>query len=136
MAKRRSFNKNYLQQEFGKLTSEINQPITMFLIGGGAMAFYGLKDATKNIDIILDNQEKLKTLTTALKSLDYKNPDSVVITRAYDKMRASEIMENADGFRWDIFVKKVCNALTFSAEMKTRQQEEWPKQNLQIQMPP
>jgi hypothetical protein len=42
MAKRRSFNKNYLQQEFGKLASKINQPITMFLIGGGAMAFYGL----------------------------------------------------------------------------------------------
>jgi pantothenate kinase len=112
MAKRRSFNKKYLQQESDKLTSKINKPITMFLLGGGAMTFYGVKDATKNIDIILINQEKLKTLTTALKSLDYKNPDSVVITRINDKMRASEILENADGFRWDIFVKKVCNALT------------------------
>ena len=26
----------------------------MFIIGGGAMAFYGLKDATKDIDIIID----------------------------------------------------------------------------------
>ena len=134
MAKRRSFNKNYLQQEFGKLASKINQPITMFLIGGGAMAFYGLKDATKDIDIILDNQEKLKTLTTALKSLDYKNPDSVVITRAYNKMRANEILENADGFRWDIFVKKVCNALTFSDAMKTRAHEIWAKRKLKIQI--
>jgi hypothetical protein len=57
------------------------------------MAFYGLKDATKDIDIIVDDQEKLKTLTTALKSLDYKNPDSAVITRAYNEMRANEILE-------------------------------------------
>ena len=134
MAKRRSFNKNYLQQEFGKLASKINQPITLFLVGGGAMAFYGLKDATKDIDIILDDQEKLKTLTTALKSLDYKNPDSVVIMRAYNKMRANEILENADGFRWDIFVKKVCNALTFSDAMNTRAHEVWTKGKLKIQI--
>jgi hypothetical protein len=128
-----------IQQELprtriGKLASEINHPITMFLIGGGAMAFYVLKDATKDIDIIVDNQEKLKTLTPALKSLNYKNPDSVVITRAYDKMRANEILENADGFRWDIFVKKVCNALTFSDEMKTRAHEIWAKRKLKIQI--
>ena len=134
MAKRRSFNKNYLQQEFGKLASKINQPITLFLVGGGAMAFYGLKDATKDIDMIVDDQEKLKTLTTALKSLDYGNPDSVVITRAYNKMQANEILENADGFRWDIFVKKVCNALTFSDAMKTRAHDVWAKGKLKIQI--
>ncbi|MCJ7762769.1 hypothetical protein MUP38_04855 [Candidatus Bathyarchaeota archaeon] len=134
MAKRRSFNKNYLQQEFDKVASKINQPITLFLIGGGAMAFYGLKDATKDIDIIVANQEKLKTLTTALKSLNYKNPDSAVITRAYSKMQANEILENADGFRWDIFVKKVCNALTFSETMKTRAHDVWAKGKLKIQI--
>ena len=134
MAKRRSFNKNYLQQEFGKLASKINQPITLFLVGGGAMAFYGLKDATKDIDMIVNDKAKLKTLTTALKRLDYGNPDSVVITRAYNKMQANEILENADGFRWDIFIKKVCNALTFSDAMKTRAHDVWAKGKLKIQI--
>src|SRR3990172_9469092 len=104
MAKRCSFNKNYLQQEFDKIASKISHPITMLLIGGGAMAFYGLKDATKDIDIIIGDQKNLKTLTAALKSLNYKNPNSEVITRAYNEMRANEILENADRFRWDIFV--------------------------------
>ena len=63
------------------------------------MAFYGLKDATKDIDTIINDQEELKYLTAALESLDYKNPDSIIITRAYHKMRANEILENPDGFR-------------------------------------
>ena len=43
MTQRRPFNKNYLQQEFDRLDAK-TQPITLYLIGGGAMAFYGLKD--------------------------------------------------------------------------------------------
>ena len=57
MTQRRSFDKNYLQQEFDKLNATAKQPMTLFLIGGGAMAFYGLKDATKDIDIILTSQD-------------------------------------------------------------------------------
>ncbi len=134
MTKRRSFDKDYLQQEFNKTASKINQPVTLFLIGGGGLAFYGLKDATKDIDIIIDGQKELKTLTTALKSLNYKKPDSAVITKAYNKMQANEILENADGFRWDIFVRKVCNALTFSDEMKLRTKQLWTKGELKLQL--
>ena len=66
MTQRRSFDKNYLQQEFDKLNAIAKQPMTLYLIGGGAMAFYGLKDATKDIDIILTNPEDLNNLKTAL----------------------------------------------------------------------
>ncbi len=34
MTKRRSFNKNYLQQEFDKLNATAKQPMTLCLIGG------------------------------------------------------------------------------------------------------
>ncbi len=62
MTQRRSFDKNYLKQEFDKLDSTAKKGIALYLIGGGAMAFYGLKAATKDIDIILTNQEDLNTL--------------------------------------------------------------------------
>ena len=68
MTQRRSFNKNYLQQEFDKLDAK-TQPATLYLIGGGAMAFYGLKEATKDIDIILTNAEQLNSLLTALSAI-------------------------------------------------------------------
>ena len=51
MTQRRSFDKDFLQQEFEKLSSRIDKPVTLFLIGGGGLAFYGLKVATKDMDI-------------------------------------------------------------------------------------
>jgi hypothetical protein len=94
--------------------------MTLFLIGGGAMAFYGLKDATKDIDIILTSQDYLNNLQNTLKALGYKEPNPVLITRAYNKMQTNALLENRDGFRWDLFLSKVCNALTLSGEMQKR----------------
>ena len=119
MTQRRYFNKIYLQQEFDKLDAKI-QPATLYLIGGGAMAFYGLKDATKDIDIILTNAEQLDSLLTALSALGYKKPDQALITKSYCKMQTNAIMENTDGFRWDLFINKVCNALMLSEAIKLR----------------
>jgi hypothetical protein len=120
MTQRRSFDKNYLDQEFNKLNATAKQPLTLYLIGGGAMAFHGLKAATKDIDIILTNQGDLNSLQTILKDIGYKEPNPVHITRAYNKMHTNAILENQDGFRWDLFLSKVCNALTLSGEMQKR----------------
>jgi len=120
MTQRRSFNKNYLQQEFDKLNVTTKQPMTLYLIGGGAMAFYGLKDATKDIDIIHTNQDDLNKLQTTLKAIGYKEPNPILITRAYNKMQTNALLENQDGFRWDLFLSKVCNALTLSGQMQKR----------------
>jgi hypothetical protein len=120
MTKRRPFDKNYLKQEFDKLNSKTKLPLTLFLIGGGAMTFYGLKDSTKDIDIILTSIEDLKNLKTTLETIGYKEPELVLITRAYSHMQTNAILENQDGFRWDLFINKVCNALTLSATMKQR----------------
>ena len=120
MTQRRSFNKNYLQQEFDKLNNTAKQPMTLYLIGGGAMAFYGLKDATKDIDIILTNHEDLNNLKVALVAMGYKEPNPLVITKPYNDMQTSAILENRDGFRWDLFLSKVCGKLTLSEEMQNR----------------
>jgi hypothetical protein len=120
MTQRRSFDKNYLKQEFDKLNTKTKQHFTLFLIGGGAMAFYGLKDATKDIDIILTSTDDLGNLKTTLEAIGYKEPEPVLINRAYNNMQTSSILENQDGFRWNLFINKVCNALTLSAAMKQR----------------
>lgn len=120
MTQRRSFDKDYLKQEFDTLDSTAKKGIWLYLIGGGAMAFYGLKVATKDIDIILTNQEDLNSLQAALDSVGYKEPNPVVITRPYNEMQTSAILENKNGFRWDLFLTKVCGKLILSAEMQKR----------------
>jgi len=59
-------------------------------------------------------------LTDSLEDLGYHIPGSVEISRPYRKMAATKILENKDGFRWDIFLQQVCQALAFSKEMESR----------------
>lgn len=120
MVQRRSFDKNYLKLEFDKLNAVARQPLTLYLLGGGAMAFYGLKDATKDIDILLTNQDDLYNLKTILETTGYKEPNPLIITRPYNDMQTSALLENKDGFRWDIFLSKVCGGLTLTTDMKNR----------------
>ncbi|MDR1991890.1 MAG: hypothetical protein LBQ98_00050 [Nitrososphaerota archaeon] len=121
MTQRRAFDKDYLKQEFDKLNTTIaNGSLTLYLIGGGAMAFYGIKAATKDIDIILTSQEELNSLQTALTTTGYREPNPVIITRAYHEMQTSAILENQDGFRWDLFLTKVCGKLALSLGMQNR----------------
>lgn len=87
------------------------------------MAFYGLKEATKDIDIILTNTDSLKDLKITLEAIGYKEHEPALLTGSCDNMQTNAILENPDGFRWDLLVNKVCGALTLSATMKQRANE-------------
>lgn len=118
--RRSSFDKEYLFKELDRLSSKISKPISLFMIGGAGLISYGLKEATKDIDVVLQNPDQLEALINALRKLGYHNPSPIEISKPYRMMGANEILENRDGFRWDIFDRQVCNALTFSNEMKSR----------------
>ena len=49
-------------------------------------------------------------------------------------MAASRILENRDGFRWDIFYRKVCGALTFSTGMISRATSFYSKKLLKVML--
>jgi hypothetical protein len=129
---RPSFDKNYLSRELDKVASKTTKPVTLFIIGGGGLAWYGLKEATKDVDIILQNPNAFRILTKTLKHLKYNTPSPHIITKAYREMRANEILENEDGFRWDIFTQQVCNALALSTSMKSRATEIYAKRSLKV----
>jgi len=129
---RPSFNKEYIIRELDKLSSKISIPVKLFMIGGMELIHFGLKDATKDIDVVLQSARELYAVTFALESLGYRSPSSVKISRPYREMEATKILENRDGFRWDIFVQKVCRALTFSKEMMSRATNFYNKKRLKV----
>lgn len=129
---RPSFDKEYLFKELDKLSSEIPISVSLFMIGGAALISYGLKEATKDIDVVLRNPDELNALINALKKLGYCNPSPIEISKPYRMMGANEILENRNGFRWDIFDRQVCNALTVSSEMKSRGTVFYTKETLEI----
>jgi hypothetical protein len=115
---RKSFNLGYIEREFSEVGAKAKKRIEIFLIGGAGLAFYKLKEATKDIDVILKTKQEVKVLMKALKKLKYKSVRK--LSTSYKKMGAFEIVENEDGLRWDIFHLQVCSALILSPKMVSR----------------
>jgi hypothetical protein len=111
------FAREYLKRELERLDGLLSDRVNIYIIGGGAMSFQNLKDATKDIDVIVRSGNEMEQLGDALTRTGYFVP---AIRGPYKKMQASLIMENQDGFRWDIFVNVVCGGLSLSSSMKER----------------
>ncbi len=64
----RTFSEDFLQD----LGEKIDEPITIYLIGGAVMVIRGLKGRTKDIDIVAPSHDDMQRLVRALASLEYK----------------------------------------------------------------
>jgi hypothetical protein len=129
---RPSFRKEYILRELEKLSSKISVPVKLFIIGGIGLIDFGLKEATKDVDVIVQSSHELNALADSLESLGYRSPSSVKVSRPYRKMEARKILENDEGFRWDIFYRQVCGALTLSDGMISRATSFYNKKTLKV----
>jgi hypothetical protein len=131
---KRSFNNKYVVDELNKLSLKVSTQMSLFVIGGLALIHFGLKEATKDIDIVVQSKDEFNDLTHSLISLGYSSPSPLEITTPYRKMGASKILENKDGFRWDIFHQQVCRALIFSGNMASRAADFYVKSPLKVKL--
>ncbi|MEM2148082.1 MAG: BlaI/MecI/CopY family transcriptional regulator [Candidatus Bathyarchaeia archaeon] len=112
------FGKEYVEKEFWEIGLALKIKIRVFLIGGCAMVFRGLKPATKDVDIVFTSLGELKEFVSTLKSLNYY--EVVELPRVYEKMGVSAVLRNMDGFQCDLFYKQVCSGLEISGGMIRR----------------
>lgn len=114
------FGQDYIRAEFQQLDDHLDDRITLYLIGGGAMAFQDLKDATKDVDVVVRNGGDLQRLRAALETIEYELVKD--LDEEYERLGAQLIMENDDGCRFDIFNQQVVDKLIFSTSMQDRSQ--------------
>ena len=131
MIRNQKFNKRYIEIELEKLNAALPKRTRIFIAGGAAMAFYGLKEATKDIDVVVEKRSELRALVSALQALGYKRPKCSV-GATYTKMRANAILENTDGFRWDIFERVIARKLSLSHGMINRSLTLYDKTRLHL----
>jgi len=112
------FDLNYIERELKKIGSALPRRIELYLLGGGALAFHGLKESTKDIDLVSTSIKDAESLVETLKGLGYQTVKS--LPDEYRKMGASAVLRNPDGFQLDIFHQRVCNALVLSPGMVNR----------------
>jgi uncharacterized protein YjhX (UPF0386 family) len=127
-----TFEKAYIEQELKRINEKLSAPISLYILGGGAMSFYNLKTATKDIDVIVTDEKTATTVVTALQKSGYKKIEQA--TSVYQRMKTRAVIENNDGFRWDIFVNTVCGGLRLSEGMITRAQPFKKLNNLTISL--
>jgi len=115
---RRRFDSEYIESELRRVGRQLETDLTVYLIGGGAMSFRGLKETTKDIDLIVSDGDDLRVLQAVLLGSGYdivKEPGA-----EYDDLGAQRILENDDGCRIDIFNQQVIDKLVLSDGMRRR----------------
>jgi len=115
---RRRFDSEYITSELERVGRQLETELTVYLIGGGAMSFRGLKETTKDIDLIVTDGDDLRVLQAVLLDNGYdivKEPGE-----EYDDLGAQRILENDDGCRIDIFNQQVIDKLVLSEGMRRR----------------
>ncbi|HXZ91232.1 MAG TPA: hypothetical protein VEG61_09225 [Candidatus Dormibacteraeota bacterium] len=119
MSTRPNFDWTYIHTELRRLGSALKQKVTIFVAGGAVMAFLKLKIATKDIDVIVRTNVEVGLLDSCLRSLGYAPPKT---TLEYSRMMTNAILENAQGFRWDLFHQVLAGKLSLSKGMIFRSQ--------------
>ena len=101
-----------------ELGDTIDERVDAYLSGGANLILRGLKDTTKDIDVVVADREAFLTLVEALQELGYEERRD--LEAVYEQLAPSLVLEK-DGFpRWDIFVDVVADALSLTGGMQDR----------------
>lgn len=118
MTEPRRYGIEELQAQIREVDKALKQPVTAFLIGGGAMSFAGLKAATKDIDVVVEGSAAFDLLTGALAETGYSPTRD--LPEEYASLGAAAYFDRDGAPRWDIYVRQVCNCLLLSPGMIER----------------
>ena len=113
------FTKQELEELLVKVGERVKKQIKIYMIGGCALSFKGLKTRTKDIDIIVTSQEGFDVLDAAmkesgLKSMTDKESEFYLTALAVYKKEESRI---------DVFLKQVGKMLSLTKSMKQRSEK-------------
>ena len=111
----RQFSKKDIEEVFVKASEVLSRPISVYLIGGCAMAFRNLKPSTKDVDLLFDDGLSEQAFFSALKESGFAElfPGSSEID-----LKAKDILINEKGLQFDLFTKSVMGGLELTPAMK------------------
>lgn len=105
-----------LNKLFEEIDNNISEKVEFYVIGGAMLLYHELKEATKDVDIIVNSQKEFLLIQSTLKKLNFTTK---MPTFEYKKVDLSQIFIR-DDFRIDLFHKVVCKGFQLSDAMKRR----------------
>lgn len=107
-----------IKAEFTYLDKRIEEEMTVYLLGGGAMTFRGLKNATYDLDLLVTTHQDFELLRDLLLERGYNFVENPTVE--YKALGAAALLDKDGACRFDIFDRKVIKKLSLSRGMKER----------------
>ncbi|MCX6768290.1 MAG: hypothetical protein NTY83_00365 [Candidatus Micrarchaeota archaeon] len=126
----KQFDSGYIDKELTKIGTRLRTQIKIFLIGGCAMSLRGLKESTKDMDIVFKNETDYIQFCDSLFGAEYFQP--FAIKDEHKTLKAFTMYENKDGFHLDLFVGRVMQKLALSKGMTSRAETYKEYKNLAV----
>lgn len=109
---------NYIKNELIQIDKLLKKTIDVYLIGGCAMSYYGIKDATKDIDVLFKNKYDCADFFNAVTELGYKTAEQYFPPLL--EMEATFFVYKGDEIWIDLFVKNVMSKFELSPTIQRR----------------
>lgn len=111
------FKKEELNGWLVKVGSQVEKPIKIYMIGGGALSFRELKESTKDIDLIVTSKEDFDVLDKAIQKAGFELKTD--LEEEFYLTALAVYMGEGDS-RIDVFLKQVGKMLTITKGMIQR----------------
>jgi hypothetical protein len=118
-----------IRKQFSELAELLDSELTVYLIGGGALTLNDLKNATKDIDLIVRERVELNRLYQVLTAAGYEPEEE--LSAEYDELGAAFILQK-DLRRFDVFHEQVAGVIRLTQSMVDRSRHLFDEGNLTV----
>lgn len=108
---------------FESLGEAVNSKVRAFLFGGEDMRIKGLKQATKDVDLAVEQKRSFILVRNALEKMGYKALGPEEMSEVDKRLEPSGIFVKEGYPRVDIFTGLICNKFKLSSSMIQRSDE-------------
>ena len=117
MTRQPRFGREKIREQFEDLTECIDRKTVVYLIGGGAMTLSGQKDATKDVDVVVESKESYDRIRDGLVEFGYEPQED--LKEEYEELGAAVVLEKGDR-RFDVFDRQVAGELMLTDSIRSR----------------
>ena len=96
----KKFNKDILIHTLNRVSISLKRQIKTYLIGGLAMGTYGLKESTKDVDLVFSERSDSEEFIHALSKMGYHK--KIKLDNIYNELGAQRIYTSESGQNFDI----------------------------------
>lgn len=129
MTREATFGSDAIRGQFSELAELLDSELTVYLIGGGALTLNDLKNATKDIDLIVRERAELDRLWDVLTAAGYDPEEE--LSEEYDELGAAFILQK-DLRRFDVFHEQVAGVIRLTQSMVDRSRHLFDEGNLTV----